>query len=262
VETPAVAVEEKKEQPKPEEPAPEAEDKWKERNKNRFGIRIGSNIFFDKLTRDYHLTSYSVPYRDSILLDTTYNFDDEEETAGSKIARGQLFNLFLKGIIKAGQYVTIEIGAGYSRQGTSYEGMYAKRVHTADVVSFPSLGVNFVKRFFPLKINAGIMADLDYLFYTVDWLKRDYSYESFVNDTSFSYFAFNVGLGARTGLEIMAGPHVGFNLDFVYYFSRFTTVSQSYTTYDINGVITYDTDKQWILSMPSFALGLGINFYF
>ncbi|HUI93382.1 MAG TPA: CsgG/HfaB family protein [Chitinivibrionales bacterium] len=250
-----VAVEEKK-----EEAAPEVVDEKAERNKNRFGIRVGASIFGIKPTRIYHLTEYdtTVSY-DLVTRDTTYNFDANNT---AKITRMPLVDYFVKFILKAGQYVTIEIGGGYSRIETDYEWTDIKRNHMANVFTFPSLGVNFVKRWYPLKLNVGILADFNILDYTIDYFSWDYNYGAFTKDTTLEWIAFNGGFGARAGLEIMAGKHVGFNVDFVYYYSEFVTLPLRYETTDSYGNTTAKNDRVWDITMPPIAVSLGVNFYF
>jgi hypothetical protein len=61
----------------------------------------------------------------------------------------------------------------------------------------------------------------------------------------------------------MAGKHVGFNVDFVYYFSEFETFPLNYEKTDpYYGNITSKNDRVWDITMPPIALGLGVNFYF
>jgi ribosomal protein L12E/L44/L45/RPP1/RPP2 len=264
-EKPAEQVKEEKPQieEKKEESAPEVSDERMERNKNRFGVRMGMHIFGVKPKRIYHLTTYdtSYGYTDLITSDTTYDFDVYNSDA--KVTRSPLINYYVKFILKAGPVMTIDIGAGYSRLQTDYEWTTIKRTHTADIWAFPSLGVNFVKRWYPLKLNVGIMADFNILSYTIDYYSRTYSDEPFYHDTTLNWIALNGGFGARAGLEIMAGKHVGFNVDFVYYFSEFETFPLNYEKTDpYYGNITSKNDRVWDITMPPIALGLGVNFYF
>ena len=247
-EKPAETVKEEKPEvaePK-EETKVEVSDERAEKNKNRFGIKIGMNIFPGK-------GSLRVNFSDYLYGDTAYDYNASALVDSAKITRGPLLNYFFKGVLKAGQFITIDIGGGYSGKRTEYEWNYSKEVHTADIFSFPCFGVNFVKRWYPLKMNIGILADFNILSYTVDTYSRYYSFETFTKDSTYNWIGLNGGVGARTGLEIMAGKHVGFNVDFVYYFSYFETFP-----YSINS----NTDVAWILTMPPLAVGFGVNFYF
>jgi curli biogenesis system outer membrane secretion channel CsgG len=235
-------VEEKKEEPT-EEKKVEVTDERTERNKNRFGVRLGMNIFGVKPKRMFDNSDSTVDY-DRINSDV-------------KITRSPLINYNVKFVLKAGPVITIDIGGGYSRQETDYEGVYAKEAHTADIFSFPSFGVNFVKRWYPLKLNVGIMADFNILNYTVDRYLWDYNFASYAKDTTMNWMGLNGGFGARAGLEIMAGKHVGFNVDFVYYYSSFTTFPQT-----IDYGYNTSSDLSWEITMPPIAVGLGVNFYF
>jgi len=270
-------VEEKKEEAKPaeqvkeekravveekkEEKASEVTDERKERNKNRFGISFGMRIFGPDLTRMYHLIEYDPTQSyDVVTQDTTYDFD---KNSTATITRTLLLNYYLKGTIKAGPFITIDIGGAYSREQTDYVWPQdIKRTHTAEVYSFPTLGLNFVKRWYPFKLNVGLLADLNILSYTIDYYSWDTNNESFYKDTTLNYVTLDGGFGLRAGGEIMAGKHVGFNFDFVYYFSQFQTFSQRYEGTDSTGTTTSRSDRQWTITMPPIALGLGVNFYF
>lgn len=254
---PVETVSEKKEEPV-QAKAPEVADERAEKNKNRFGIRVGMNLFGANITRIYHLKEYD-PSTGDLIGDTTYNFD---ENSAATITRTPLINYYLKGVLKAGRYITIDIGGGYSGEQTTYDWDLTRRVHSADIYSLPSLGVNFTKRWYPLKINVGLMADFNILDYSIVYYSRDYTTDPFTRDTSLSYVTFNAGFGFRTGLEIMAGRHVGFNVDFVYYYSHFDTFTQHVDDTDASGTITASSDRQWSLTMPPIALGLGVSVYF
>jgi curli biogenesis system outer membrane secretion channel CsgG len=232
------------------------------KNKNRFGIRLGTNIFGSKVKRIYNYTKYdtSYYYSDVVLWDTTVDYD--ELSAKDTITRSPAVNYFVKGIIKAGPFMTIEIGGGFSYQSTEYKSYNLKEVHDLYIYSLPDIGVNFVKRWYPLKLNIGIFGDFNILYYTQDYYSRLSEFEPFKKDTTFSYIGFNGGVGARAGAEIMAGKHVGFNVDFVFYNSEFTTLEKRFERYDSMGNLTLKIDESWVLTMPKIAVGLGVNFYF
>jgi|WetSurMetagenome_2_1015567.scaffolds.fasta_scaffold00209_27 TolB-like protein len=247
-ETPAAAapVVEKKEEPQPEK-RPEIVDPKKDRNKNRGGIRVGMNLFGTHVTR---MLSYGNASPQTV------NYDDYRSQ--DTIRSGSLINFFFKGAIRAGRFITVDIGAGYSQEQTNFietdfYGNTSRETHTANIFSIPSIGVNFVKRWFPLKINAGVLADLNILLYSIDFHNLD--------GPALYFLTINGGFGLRAGAEIMAGKHVGFNADFVYYYSHFDTNKKSVTFYDNDGNST-DADWRWSLTMPPVALGLGVNFYF
>jgi hypothetical protein len=251
--------EEKKEEPAAAS-APEVSDERMEKNKNRFGVRLGMNIFGVRPKRIFHYADYDTNYFLYTTGDSSIDFDNNN--SGMKITRSPLINYNVKFVLKAGPVITIDIGAGYSHQETDYEGTTLKQAHAANIFSFPSFGLNFVKRWYPLKLNVGLLADFNILNYSVDYYSWDYNAASFVRDTTVGWLGLNGGFGARAGLEIMAGKHVGFNVDFVYYYSSFTTFTETIESTNLSGYTTYKSDWSWELTMPPIAVGLGVNFYF
>jgi TolB-like protein len=242
------AVEEKKEEPA-QATAPEVSDERKEKNKNRTGIRAGVNLFGTRVTRIMSRTNSNPSYDDE-----TLDFDAANQDS-AKIVRTMLVNYYMKAAIRAGRFITVDIGGGYSHQETDYQWLSGgEETHVINIFSLPSLGVNFTKRWYPLKINAGLLADLNILGYSVGLHDP--------NNPDLFFMSVNAGFGFHTGLEIMAGKHVGFNADFVYYYSHFETFNQQETFHDNTGSAYLTTDFVWKLTMPPIALNLGVNFYF
>jgi len=62
-------------------------------------------------------------------------------------------------------------------------------------------------------------------------------------------------------MEILVNPHIGFNMDFQYIFSNFSTMGTEDYVYNSYGTsYTVNTVKHF--NMPGTALGTGINFYY
>jgi curli biogenesis system outer membrane secretion channel CsgG len=254
------------EEPKPEpvaEPQKEPEkmepvpDTRADKNKNRFGISLGTKLFFGGMKRlEYDETDTSYVY--PIVYDT---FDYSKFTL-AKVTQSPVMNFFVQGNLKAGPFLTITIGGGFSRNQAEYTWDLEKETHETQIYAFPSLGINFVKRWFPLKVNAGLFFDLNFLNYSLTRAVRYDTFMPFTTDFTMDMFSVNVDFGARAGVEILAGKHVGFSFDFIYCYSAFTTLKESRDLYDDLGYYAGTKDIQYELKMPPVGLGLGINFYF
>ena len=66
-------------------------------------------------------------------------------------------------------------------------------------------------------------------------------------------------LGFKGGIEIMAGKHVGFNLDILFNWLRYST-EFDFDEFDF-GLASEDSLDQEIL-FPALGVGFGINFYY
>ena len=241
-------VEEKKEEPK-EERAPEVSDERKERNKNRAGIRLAFNLYGNGIVAKTHVTHYNV---NGVNTGTNvYSYDDSVYTFSP------LLNPQLKFFFKAGPFITIDVGPSYAYEAIESKGggydQYGDYLNVFGV----ALGVNFVKRWYPVKINIGLMLDFNYLLNMEEYKNTDPIYMGNSDSLSF-HGAGNASFGLRAGAEIMAGKHVGFNLDFLFQYSYFETEQEEYDSPDG----TYY--NKWYLSylLPMFGIGFGVNFYY
>jgi curli biogenesis system outer membrane secretion channel CsgG len=264
---PAVVTVEKKneekpaepEQPKPEtisEPAKEekpvaavepAPDERAEKNKNRAGIRMAFNFFGSGLVAKSHYTMYNPDGTSQTEVftapDSEYNFS-------------MFFNPQLKFFFKAGPVLTIDVGPSYTfgsmESKNGYDESYGNYLNVFGV----AVGVNFVKRWYPVKLNIGLMVDFNYLL-NMEEFKYSSIYYTGSSDSVAFHNSANVSYGMRAGAEIMAGKHVGFNVDFLFQYSYFETES-SETTFSTGG------SEKWYFSylLPMFGLGLGVNFYY
>jgi TolB-like protein len=275
-EKPAEQVKEEKpevEQPR-EEKKEEVSDEKAERNKNRAGVHLGLNMFFGKMMEQIHRTYYD-DFGVEVNQATYTTKDSDYDTARHTI----FWAPEIKFMIKAGPFLTIDIGPGFAwgqqefinvssyYDPYNYDYIDTIRSWTDDVNLYGlNLGVNFVKRWYPVKLNVGLLFGFNFLTYNEVFSKDIHNayYGSTYNakDTSYFYFSFNVDYGARVGAEIMAGKHVGFNADFVFKYSYFETFPMEEDWYDASGSYMGTKDVVYKLTIPMFALGMGVNFYF
>ncbi|MBN1575701.1 MAG: hypothetical protein JW913_04065, partial [Chitinispirillaceae bacterium] len=143
-----------------------------------------------------------------------------------------------------------------------YEDLYAAdRLDITYMSIGAHVGVNFVKRIHPLKINAGVFANFTFPIIYYEFSEEEYdSYWS--NSDSDVKFAFRVIPGVRTGAEILAGEHVGFSVDFIFQWLNmdmdydFDEMDMDYSDSDTE----YDITQQ--NTFPAIGIGFGVNFYF
>jgi TolB-like protein len=130
-------------------------------------------------------------------------------------------------------------------------------------------GVNFTKKWYPLKVNAGVDLELDYLI-----LPTKYTYNQDINNSTYSYDfhekgdkaeqtevdkAGGVGVTFKAEVEYLASPNVGINLGANFRVQEFSDFSDGIyeNSYD------YDSFTSIVPSfvMPMFGISVGINFY-
>jgi hypothetical protein len=121
-----------------------------------------------------------------------------------------------------------------------------------------AVGINFVKRWYPIKMNIGFMVDFNYLL-DMEETKHSSPYYPGNPDSVALFYSANVSYGMRAGAEFMAGKHVGFNIDFLFQYSYFETESERYDFPDGTG-----NYNKWYYSylLPMFGIGFGVNFYY
>jgi curli biogenesis system outer membrane secretion channel CsgG len=250
------------EQPKPEtvsEPAAAANeekanvavpapDDRVEKNKNRAGVRLAFNMFGNGLVAKRHVTmydatGYSYPTEVYTASDTEYNFS-------------MFFNPQVKFFFKAGPFLTIDVGPTYTFGSLELKNGYDESYGNYLNVMGVALGLNFVKRWYPVKMNIGFMVDFNYLL-DMEEFKYTSAYYQGNSDSVAVHGAVNASYGVRVGAEIMAGKHVGFNMDFLLQYSYFETETNE-TDYSDG---SYDKSYFSYL-LPMFGIGIGVNFYF
>ena len=257
-----VAVEAPQEEVKGEKEEVEAKvaapsDERTEKNRNRGGVGLTYNLFGNvrhikdgEFVKEVILTLDS--YSGNLLL-----VDEESSTRTTTPCMDYLLRFY----IRVGKFINIEVGPHF---------LYSDETYTFNDIDYPSelfisysipgvhTGVSFVKRFFPLKINAGVFVNIDVpiVYYMYDGY--DPYGDSFNNDAVNILFRFVPGI--RSGAEIMAGSHVGFNVDFLFQWMNldmdfdFDELDTEYNSED-----PYYTQE---ILFPLIGLGLGVNFYF
>ncbi len=247
-------VKEAKEESKVEK-TPELTDERKERNKNRAGVRLAFNLYGNGLIAKTHVTHY-----DEYGNNTGTNVYTAPE---SLYTFSPVFNPQVKFFFKAGPFITIDVGPSYAYEAIESKNVeydqYGNYYQYGDYLNVFGLavGVNFVKRWYPVKMNIGLMLDFNGLLNMEEYKFTDPTYTGNPDSTSLHYSA-NASVGLRAGAEIMVGKHVGFNLDFLFQYSYFETEQQTY--YSPDG--TYY--NKWFLSylLPWFGIGFGVNYYY
>ena len=235
----------------------ENEDSWK--NKNRSGIRVSGNMFLGPYSESDHYIDYDMyGYKTG---DNTYPVDDSSFTS---VTKPHFSNLQLTFTIKAGPFLTVDIGPGWASaqfQRTRELGNYigdslATWTYDLNIFSFLT-GINYVKRWYPFKLNVGLFFCGNYLSYVKHYVKTyDYGYYT-MSDTAYYKQAFNFSYGLRTGMEYLIGKHLGINIDLDFCYSQFET--QSETENYSNGT---SADYSRIITTPPISLGIGFNFYY
>lgn len=245
-------VSEQKQQEETKAVEPPADEKF-ERNKNRAGVRLAFNIYGNGLVAKTHVTHYD---------NTGTNLGTDITTFGdSGYTFSPLLNPQVKFFFKAGPFIDIDVGPSYSYEAieskpavdnNNYSYSYGDYLNMFGV----ALGVNFVKRWYPVKMNIGLMVDFNYLLNMEEFKNSDPSYVGNPDSLAFHNSA-NISAGFRAGAEIMAGKHVGFNLDFLFQYSYFETQQEEFDFAD-------GAFNKWYFSylMPSIGIGLGVNFYY
>lgn len=236
------------------------------KNKNRSGI----GLFFNLSGKPEILHGGNEA-------DTIFLYHSPEATTGGwwmytdywKLTAASSKNFGIRFYIKAGQYVVVELGPAFtlasseytaseSRYNSVYSESYLLDLKFAVKYMVPAvhLGVNFVKRWYPLKINVGAFANFSFPI-----TNFEYSYYEYYNSISGSDDGYDVdfavSFGGRAGVEIMAGPNVGFSVDFLLNWLKWETVFDFEDSYDSG-----EPQESHEISFPKIGVGFGVNFYF
>jgi curli biogenesis system outer membrane secretion channel CsgG len=236
------------------ETTPEVTDERKERNKNRSGMRLAFNLYGNGLVAKTHVTHYD---------ENGNNTGTDVYTAAESLYTfSPLLNPQVKFFFKAGPFITIDVGPSYayeaieSKYGGYNNGNYYQYGDYLNVFGL-AVGVNFVKRWYPVKMNIGLMLDFNGLLNMEEYKFTDPTYTGNPDSVSL-HSSVNASVGLRAGAEIMVGKHVGFNLDLLLQYSYFETEQDEYDSPDG----TYY--NKWFLSylLPIFGIGFGVNYYY
>ncbi|MBN1308378.1 MAG: DUF2380 domain-containing protein [Chitinispirillaceae bacterium] len=269
------AVSEQKEAPEEEEEevgAAATLDEKTEKNRNRGGVGISFTLLPGNVR--HTKKEWDETYEDEIYLqlDSTwfynrsYFFEYVSEEMGYSQTATPMMDFLVRFQIRAGKFLTVEVGPHFLFGTETWEYVDLYLTDRLDLIYMSigaHVGVNYVKRIYPLKINAGIFAN-----FTVPIIYYEFAEESY-NSTYMYYemdsdsdvkLGFRVTPGVRTGAEILAGKHVGFSVDFIFQWLSMD-LDFDFDEMDIEDSAT-DTDITQQITFPAFGIGLGVNFYF
>ncbi len=214
--------------PSPLEVAPEETDavvkkayETPDKNKNRSGVGFTFNFFGEP---SHIITSDSLDsddYEGIFLINpNTGNFLLVDDVDYEKTA--SLFvDYLIRFYIRAGKYINIEIGPHimigtetYVYSGANSD-FFEAEFFSSYYIPGVHLGIDFVKRFYPLKINVGVFGNISIpiIYYSLDY--SNYSTSDYFYEESTTPFMRLIP-GFRTGAEILLGNHFGFSADFVF----------------------------------------------
>jgi TolB-like protein len=234
----------------------ENEDSWK--NKNRSGIRVSWFSLLGRYTNAEHYTgvnSYGYSYD---------NISTLADSAFSSVSKPHFSGLQAAFTIKVGPFMTIDLGSGWASAQQKFTlelGYYigdslSSWTDDLNIFSF-NTGVNFVKRWYPFKLNIGLLFNINYLNYAEHYVQTAGNGYYTMADTTVTFDGFNVSYGLRTGIEYLIGKHIGISVDLDFIYSHFETLAN---TYDYSNGATENVSQ--ILDIPPISLGIGINFYY
>ncbi len=251
------------EPPKLTEPEP-PQDKWR----NRSGIRLSGafSLGSPDLENALLFDSYSGMWIPSDG-DAWDDLREEFEREGHDIDETERFvRLQINNIIKAGRFVTIDVGAGVllarDHHIYKYDGYNSALGYNMTeefdwefraTSPYVIVGLNFVPRVKILKFNIGMLLDVNFnimryeFYYYWDNWSTPGSTEWRQSDGDFGV---NVSFAPRVGFELFAGPHVGFGLDVLYLVNTMRA--------DISAGFEYE---DWKYRTPGFTLVPSLNLY-
>ena len=241
-----------------------------EKNRNRHGVGFTFNLsalpshYVDEVTDYEEIKVLDVNTGYYIIIDE-YDFERDATP---------VMDFLIRFYIRMGKYLNLEVGPHYTTASETYTYAYsdflAKRLQLtySDPAEFEieyyipgvHIGLDFVKRFHPLKINVGIFGDISIpiVYYSYDGinpLTLDYLSEE---ETAVQ---FNFIPGIRAGAEFLVGQHLGLGGDFIFQMQRMD-LDYDFDEYDLD---LYDYEAtmyaQEVL-FPMIGFGFSVNIYF
>lgn len=245
------------------------------KNKNVGGIRIAYSLYPGEIKTEYYDSEYFDSYEEIEWLNDEYLDNDSVYLSESRSVK---FRANLAFMIAVGKFISIDIGPGFGflKQSSDYSLYFEDDLLEMDYINADveqeiqvlspnvSFGVNFVKRFSPLKINIGFIVDLNFnlLKYSDNWdFDYVYTYYDDINNYVDRAFVFSTSFGPRAGVEILAGKKVGFSLDYIFKYDKLETSTLDARTYSYIAFESILDNKKWQFKMPTSSLTFGINFY-
>jgi len=242
---------------------PVEEDAVTLRNKNRSGIRLSMNMYFGKFADAEHSD-----YFNAIGTKTgQYTVDLDTISSLRKVSSSSLFNPTLLFSIKTGPFLVIDLGFGIGTQSVKYQRdsyyLDTTRTWSDDLTLFSfNSGLNFVKRWYPFKLNVGIFLDATYLNFAETYTRVENNYAYTLTDTTWYYHGFNASFGLRVGGEFLLGNHFGIGTDLFLRRSHFETTYRSESDYNAANQYIGETQYSRFVDFPVFGMGIGFNFYY
>ncbi len=254
---------EKIEEKKPE-PVKEI-GKNKDKNENRFGVSFVMEIGAPAQHYINDSLVNGVAVKDS---SSGLNYYYQEKVYNHD--KTPLVNLQIRFQIKMGSAVNFSIGPGYMFESEAFtvkdSFSNAGDVNRFDItygVPMIHLGLAFVKRIYPVKINIGgftnfAMPITNYS-YTISSVSGDGGLIDESNEETDIDFKFNPGL--RAGVEFLIGAHFGIGAEGVW---SFWPSYETNFNFDELGLDFNSSEPEYTqeIKFPSFKFGLNFNFYF
>lgn len=178
------------------------------------------------------------------------------------ITKAPVMNIGLDLFIKAGSLLEIDIAPAIALSSEKYTFKESNSIvndgqkETVNIsYTVPSLaaGLSLTKRLLPLKLNVGAFVN-----FIVPVTTFDYSIVPEAASNSISKKAtvtsFDVGFGARGGVEYVIAQRIGIAADLVFNWARYDV---SFDFDDTDDPMTMQT-----VVLPMLGFGLGVNYYF
>ncbi len=181
-----------------------------------------------------------------------------------------LLNVEIKFIIRAGRFITIDLGPGFllstreisETNSNLMANDISKNMKTRFIMPSFCTGANLVFRVFPLKLNIGPILNVNFPISLWSY-EREYVNSYLWTDTEINSggnATVSVSFGFRAGAEILLTKHMGLGLEFLFRPLDFTfTSNESFE--DGSGDYLYLDSIEHQISLPSKALGISVNFY-
>ncbi len=258
-----------------------ANDLRASRNKNRGGIRLG--IFFSPNGLKSHgpMTSDEPKLGDvvqsgEVILEKYYDpfgyyspfgVNYIADLPSSSVDNSMWIYPHIQGMIRIGKIFDLDIGPQVAIGSIAYSNVAIQQrvesyygydslvagygdIEYSFVAPQLSIGFNFTKRFYPVKINSGIFFDVGVPITTrtIEWNKRIAMGTPRVEDRA---VGFSLGLGIRLGAELLVGKNLGIAFDGRYRVSDFNASF---------GTLVTGKERENFSTRP-LQFGLGINLY-
>ena len=226
---------------------------WK--TKNRSGVRFFANGLMGRYEEQNHLRSFTL--QEPQFSDKKVSLNAVLPPEGNKpfVKAGVVFS------IKEGTLFNIDLGASIASGGAHFGKTSSGAWIYSNSLGIFSLhsGINVTKRWYPYKLNIGIILDGNYLRYAGPGQSIDTNGVGFGNYQIFD--AFNFSYGLRLGGEYLIGKHWGVNLDCEMIRSQFETVTKTNPYWD-GAELIGELDYSKIIDIPPVGLGVGLTFYY